>query len=125
MSRHYPADDASAPLLVLAHGAGAGQDHAWMVRVAKGLATRGVQVLTFNFPYIERGKSVPDPGPVLESAYADVWKDAGARFAGGKSMGGRIASQVAAKKGFTPPAAGLVYFGYPLHPPGKPDQRRD
>jgi predicted alpha/beta-hydrolase family hydrolase len=125
MPRDYPAQDPSAPRLVLAHGAGAGHDHAWMIRVAKGLAARGVHVVTFNFPYIERKKSVPDPAPVLESAFVDIWKGAGARFAGGKSMGGRMASQVAAKQAFVPPPAGLVYFGYPLHPPGKPDQRRD
>ena len=125
MPRDYPAQDPSAPKLVLAHGAGAGHDHAWMIRVAKGLAARGVHVVTFNFPYIERKKSVPDPAPVLESAFVDIWKGAGARFAGGKSMGGRMASQVAAKAAFDPPAAGLVFFGYPLHPPGKPDQRRD
>jgi hypothetical protein len=121
----YPAADPSAPLLVLAHGAGAGEDHPWMTRVAAGLATRGVHVLTFNFPYKGAGRSLPDPGPVLEAAFADVWREAGAVFAGGKSMGGRIASQAAAKRLLSPAPAGLVYFGYPLHPPGKPGQRRD
>jgi hypothetical protein len=121
----YPAADAAAPTLVLAHGAGAGEDHPWMTRVATGLAARGVHVVTFNFPYKEAGRSLPDPGPVLEAAFAGVWKDAGAAFAGGKSMGGRIASQAAAKGAFDPAPAGLVYFGYPLHPPGRPQQRRD
>jgi hypothetical protein len=123
--RSYPAADASAPRLVLAHGAGAGEDHPWMTRVAAGLAARGVHVLTFNFPYKEAGRSLPDPGPVLEAALVDVWKEAGAAFAGGKSMGGRIASQAAARQLLSPAPAGLVYFGYPLHPPGKPAQRRD
>jgi hypothetical protein len=117
MPRDYLAQDPSAPKLVLAHGAGAGHDHAWMIRVAKGLAARGVHVVTFDFPYIERGKSVPDPGPVLEAAFVDIWKGAGARFAGGKSMGGR--DGVAGRAGWqasVPPAAGPVFFGYPLHP---------
>jgi predicted alpha/beta-hydrolase family hydrolase len=75
---------------------------------------------------------VPDRPAVLEAHIAAVWKDAafklearGPMFAAGKSMGGRIASQVAAKGGFDPAPAGLIFFGYPLHPPGKPDQRRD
>jgi len=125
MPRHYPAGNPDAPLLVLGHGAGAGHEHPWMVRVAGGLASRGVQVLTFNFPYKDAGKSVPDPPSVLEAAFAGVWKGARARFAGGKSMGGRISSQAAARDLLEPAPAGLVFFGYPLHPPGKPAQRRD
>lgn len=119
--------------LVLAHGAGAGSSHPWMTRVAAGLETRGIQVVTFDFPYIRAGKSIPDRAPVLEAAWRDVWKGVieratGPVFAGGKSMGGRMASMVASRpgvNGFDPPAAGLVFFGYPLHPPGKPQQRRD
>jgi predicted alpha/beta-hydrolase family hydrolase len=115
---------------VLAHGAGAGHDHPWIKRVAKGLTARGVRVATFNFPYRDKGRPAPDPAPVLEECFQAVWSEVarasgGPVFAGGKSMGGRIASQVAARGGFTPAAAGLVFFGYPLHPPGKPDQRRD
>lgn len=119
--------------LVLAHGAGAGSAHPWMKRVAAGLEARGIQVVTFDFPYIAAGKSVPDRAPILEAAWRDVWKGVTERatgpvFAGGKSMGGRIASMVAAKfgtEGFDPAPAGLVFFGYPLHPPAKPQQRRD
>lgn len=126
--RDYPSTP-GAPTLVLAHGAGAGHDHPWMRRVAERLAERGVRVVTFDFPYRAEGRKVPDPGPVLEQAYAEVWRNVatggGRTFAGGKSMGGRIASQAAAGGLFAPPAAGLVFFGYPLHPPGKPDQRRD
>lgn len=101
-----------------------------MKRVANGLADRGVTVVTFNFPYKEEGRSAPDRGTVLEDSFARVWtavasQSAGRPFAGGKSMGGRIASQAAARGSFRPPAAGLVFFGYPLHPPGKPAQRRD
>jgi predicted alpha/beta-hydrolase family hydrolase len=119
--------------LVLAHGAGAGSTHPWMKRVAAGLAERGVQVVLFDFAYVAAGRSVPDKAPVLEATWREVWKGvteraAGPVFAGGKSMGGRIASMVAAHppiNGFDPPPAGLLFFGYPLHPPGKPQQRRD
>lgn len=124
------AEPRPVPLLVLAHGAGAGRDHPWMKRVAEGLTRRGVHVVTFNFPYMEAGRSAPDPGTVLEEAFQKVWREAtasarGPRFAGGKSMGGRIASQAAARGLFDPAPSGLVFFGYPLHPPGRPDQRRD
>jgi predicted alpha/beta-hydrolase family hydrolase len=136
--RVYAASAADAPLLVLGHGAGAGHDHPWMRHVAQGLAARGVHVVTFDFPYKAAKKSVPDPPAVLEAAFAKVWAEAPGAvaaeaagpaptrlFAGGKSMGGRIASQSAARGLFTPKADGLVFFGYPLHPPGKPQQRRD
>jgi hypothetical protein len=121
---------AGRPTLVLGHGAGAGHDHPWMRRVAEGLAARGMRVVTFNFPYVDAGRKLPDKGPELEAAFAAVWREAAASapgplFAGGKSMGGRIASQTAARGGFDPAPRGLVFFGYPLHPPGKPDQRRD
>lgn len=118
------------PTLVLAHGAGAGSAHPWMRYVAAELEARGVRVVTFDFPYMAAGRRFPDRAPVLESAFADAWArlvaDAkGPVFAGGKSMGGRIASQVAAKDDFSPPPTGLIFFGYPLHPPGNPEQRRD
>ncbi len=118
----------AGPVLVLGHGAGAGHDHPWMTRVVGGLAARGLRVVTFDFPYIAAGRRTPDPGRVLEDAFAAVWvsvRDEGPMFAGGKSMGGRIASQAAARSGLDPAPAGLVYFGYPLHPPGKPAERRD
>lgn len=119
--------------LVLAHGAGAGSSHPWMKKVAAGLEARGIQVVLFDFPYIRAGKSIPDRAPVLEAAWRDVWhgvmeRATGPVFAGGKSMGGRMASMVAAHAGadgFTSPPSGLVFFGYPLHPPAKPQQRRD
>ena len=112
----YPATHRS-PTLVFAHGAGAGQEHPWIVRAAKGLAARGIRVVTFNFPYKDAGRSAPDPGGVLEDAFAAVWRKAaagagGKLFAGGKSMGGRIASQAAARGLFEPAAAGLVFFGW-------------
>ena len=86
--------------VVLAHGAGAGKDHPWMRRVAAGFEAEGIRVVTFNFPYIAAGRHVPDRPAVLEAHIAAVWKAAAAEasgpmFAAGKSMGGRIASQVA------------------------------
>ena len=101
-----------------------------MRQVAEALTAAGLRVVTFNFPYIDAKRGAPDRPAVLEETIARVWREAAAEaqgpmFAGGKSMGGRIASQVAARGGFDPPAAGLVFFGYPLHPPGRPEQRRD
>jgi predicted alpha/beta-hydrolase family hydrolase len=116
--------------VVLAHGAGAGRDHPWMKRVVRAFEQHGARVVTFNFPYMDAGRSAPDRAPVLEAHFAAVWKDAvagatGPLIAAGKSMGGRIASQVAAGGGFDPAPSGLIFFGYPLHPPAKPTQRRD
>ena len=100
-----------------------------MVRMAAGLAERGVSAATFDFPYVTAGRHVPDRAPVLESAWRDAIAAARKAFAGlplfigGKSMGGRIASHVASQR--TDALAGLIFFGYPLHPPGRPQQRRD
>src|SRR4029079_18051128 len=102
----------AAPTLVLAPGAGAGSTHPWMVAVAKALEKRAIHVVTFDFPYRTAGKSMPDPPPVLERTWAEKWGEVAAKargplFAGGKSMGGRIASQVAAlQDGFHPMPAG-------------------
>ena len=101
-----------------------------MKRVVRAFEQHGARVVTFNFPYMDAGRSAPDRAPVLEAHFAAVWKDAvagatGPLIAAGKSMGGRIASQVAASGGFDPAPSGLVFFGYPLHPPAKPAQRRD
>lgn len=118
--------------LILAHGAGAGQRSQFMAESAAALADRGLDVVTFNFPYTEQGRRIPDRRPILEACYLAVidavrLELASARqalFIGGKSMGGRIATQVAAADRALP-IAGLVLLGYPLHPPGRPDQRRD
>jgi hypothetical protein len=118
-------------ILVLAHGAGAGQHSAFMTRVARALAGHGVAVATFDFPYVTARRKVPDKAPVLEQAWRDAIADLRSRpgvgelplFIGGKSMGGRIASHVAAQG--IQALRGLVFLGYPLHPPGKPQQRRD
>lgn len=121
-----------ATSLILAHGAGAGQRSPFIVAFAHALAARGVDVITFNFLYTEQHRHVPDRRPALEACYAAVIADlsrhvASAReslFIGGKSMGGRIATHVAAANKDLP-VRGLVLLGYPLHPPGRPDERRD
>ena len=118
--------------LILGHGAGAGQLHPFMTLFARGLAERGLDVLTFNFQYMDQKRKVPDPGPKLESCYRAVIESAATHkklkgnriFVGGKSMGCRIASQVAASAE-TPKISGVVFLGYPLHPPGRPEQLRD
>jgi predicted alpha/beta-hydrolase family hydrolase len=115
--------------LVLAHGAGAGQTSPFMVRVSKGLTDRGISTATFDFPYMTAKRHVPDKPPVLEEAWRQAIDEAARAFAGlplfigGKSMGGRIATQVAAAS--AGPVRGVVLLGYPLHPPGRPQQRRD
>ena len=121
--------------LILAHGAGAPQTHPFLTGFARDLASRGIEIVTFNFAYMERGRRVPDPAPRLERCYRAVIGlvrerpgAAGRRlFVGGKSMGGRIASQVVAgdaRDGSSPPVDGLVLLGYPLHPPGRPEKLR-
>jgi predicted alpha/beta-hydrolase family hydrolase len=131
-ARVYEPKDAPVAWLILAPGAGAGHDSAFMVSYARALSARRLTTVTFNFPYIERGRRVPDPARTLESCWtsvaAAVRDRAGATaalVAGGKSMGGRIASQVAADGALSGQLAGLVFLGYPLHPPGRPDRLRD
>lgn len=118
--------------LILAHGAGAGQRSPFIVAFAHALAARGLDVVTFNFLYSEQGRRLPDRRPALEACYnatiaATRRELPSARqrlFIGGKSMGGRIATHVCAADPDLA-VAGLVLLGYPLHPPGRPAQRRD
>ena len=111
--------------LVLAPGAGSSMKHPSIVRLQDGIAARGVTVATFDFPYRVRGGGAPDRQPVLVGAYGAV-VDAvraahpGRLFAGGRSMGGRMASHLA----ITTPLDGLVFVSFPLHPPGKPGIER-
>jgi predicted alpha/beta-hydrolase family hydrolase len=141
----YDASQPRGALLVLAHGAGAGQRHPFMTAVARGLAERGVDVVTFDFAYMAAKRKVPDKAPVLEETFRAVIAaaraglkagpytppDVGADlqvgpdrklFIGGKSMGGRMATHLGAQglEGLR----GIVALGYPLHPPGRPDQPR-
>jgi predicted alpha/beta-hydrolase family hydrolase len=118
--------------LALAHGAGGNQTSKFMVDFAQALAARGIDTITFNFLYSEAGRGLPDRNDKLETCYLKIieahhkgalGKNAGNKLViGGKSMGGRIASQVAARK--ADGIAGLVLLGYPLHPPGRPDKLR-
>lgn len=129
----YPAEAPTRnAALILAHGAGAGQRSPFLVSFALALSARGLDVITFNFPYIEERRRVPDRRPVLEACYdaivAKVYRSVpsarDALFVGGKSMGGRMATHLAAANP-TLPVMGLVLLGYPLHPPGRPTERRD
>lgn len=124
------ADDAAHPwaALALAHGAGAGMEHPFLQGVAEALVAAGVSVLRFTFPYRAAGRRMPGPAAhatatwraamtVLAEENPDV-----PQFSAGKSYGGRMASMAAADGVIAP--AGLVYLGYPLHPPGAPDKLR-
>ena len=115
-------------LLVLAHGAGAGHFHPFMTNYASAFAARGITVVTFNFPYMEQRRRTPDRAPVLEDAFRRAVAGAVAHpdvrasklFIGGKSMGGRMATHVAASLNSwpqAPPPSGVIAFGYPLAPP--------
>jgi hypothetical protein len=136
----YPAETDALATLVLGHGAGAHQSSDFMVGFANGLSARGLDVVTFNFPFTERGKKLPDPQPVLEECYRAVLSEvsgdhrlgAGPLFIGGKSLGGRMATHVAASLAIDAGSVsawptrlrGLILLGYPLHPPGRPQQVR-
>lgn len=115
---------------IVAHGAGAGLDHPFMTGTAEGLAAEGVSAMRFNFPYVEEGRRSPDRAPVLVEAWRAALDEAGRRgaalplVASGKSLGGRMASMLAAEEGESFTASALVFFGYPLHAPGKADQPR-
>jgi predicted alpha/beta-hydrolase family hydrolase len=117
---------------VFAHGAGAGMNHSFMEKVAGYFADEGVGTMRFNFPYKEKGKKGPDPAPILmetiRSAVKTALKYSGddPLFAGGKSMGGRMTSMAASdseKEGMEK-VKGIIFFGFPLHAPGKPSNDR-
>jgi uncharacterized protein len=118
-------------LLVLAHGAGAGMNHPFLEKLALELATVEVATFRYQFPYMEHRRRVPDSPGVLTSTVRAAIRAANESlpdlpiFAGGKSMGGRMTSQAAAEH---PPefqgVKGLVFFGFPLHPPGRPGTKR-
>lgn len=121
--------DAARALYVFAHGAGAGMAHRFMAAAAAGLAQRGFGVLRFNFPAMERGAKRPDP-PALAHAAVRAAVDAAARLApglpliaGGKSFGGRMSSQAQAAAAL-PGVHGIAFFGFPLHPAGRPATER-
>ncbi|MGD6978465.1 MULTISPECIES: alpha/beta hydrolase family protein [Citricoccus] len=114
--------------VVVAHGAGAGMDHPFLIGFTGALNDAGVATWRFNFPYAEAGKKFPDRAPKAVATWRAVMAAARERaggaqvWAAGKSFGGRMASMAVAE-GME--AAGLVFLGYPLHPPGKPGKLRD
>ena len=124
-----PNPDRDPTCLIIAHGAGGPMYSPFITLFHKGLAEKGHLTVKFNFPYMEARRKVPDKREILESSYRQVIEtvknsDYHPRriFAGGKSMGGRIASQVVAAG---EEVDGLFFLGYPLHRPGQPDILRD
>jgi len=114
--------------VILAHGAGQGMNSPFMRFFHDALAVRGLLSVQFNFAYMDEGRKIPDPQPKMQALYRQVVDEVAATHRpqtiviGGKSMGGRVASYIAAN---TEGVRGLVFLGYPLHPPGKQDQLRD
>jgi uncharacterized protein len=116
-------------LMVLAHGAGAGMNHAFMKALSKSLAGLGIGTIRFNFSYMEKGKKMPDPPAIAEKTVSSVLEKAHTLFpdvpliAGGKSFGGRMTSQLVARQA---PAflKGIAFYGFPLHAMGKPSTDR-
>lgn len=126
-----------APRLLLAHGAGAPADSAFMEQLASALSAEGVATLRFEFPYMKKRrqdgrKRPPDRQPVLLDHFrgaiatllAEPVEEGSRLFIGGKSMGGRMASHMIAQAGLQSEVCGAICFGYPFHPPGKPDRWR-
>jgi predicted alpha/beta-hydrolase family hydrolase len=114
---------------VFAHGAGAGMTHSFMVEVATGLFDRDIAILRYQFPYMQKGSKRPDSPAVAHAAVRAAVAEAARHcpelplFAGGKSFGGRMTSQAQAQTPL-PEVRGLVFFGFPLHPAGKPSEER-
>lgn len=114
---------------IFAHGAGAGMKHAFMEKVSVALAEVNIGVLRYNFPYAEKNYKRPDPAPILLEAVSSACKVAREYvknvplFAGGKSMGGRMSS-MAASDNMLSDLRGIIFFGFPLHAPGKPSDSR-
>jgi len=126
-------DGPSTPMravVFLAHGAGSDMENASMTLLAAKLVQAGFGVLRFNFIYSELKRGRPDTEETLIRTWIDVWdrglppSDDVPRLAGGRSMGGRMASLAAAKRPEAFRPDGLVFFAYPLHPPGQPDRLR-
>lgn len=114
-------------IVIIAHGAGAGKDHPFLVGLAGGLGVQGFSTLRFNFPYVEQGRRMPGPAAHAVAtwnavvAWARTQEPSARVWATGKSYGGRMASMAAAE-GLA--VDGLAYLGYPLHAPGKPEKPR-
>jgi predicted alpha/beta-hydrolase family hydrolase len=129
VTAEYILPEKSICIMTLAHGAGAGMDHAWMVELAGGLAAVGIATLRFNFPFMEKKKGPADRPPVAHATIAAALDHAHAGFpalslfASGKSFGGRMTSQLLAEHP-RPEVRGIVFYGFPLHPAKKPSIER-
>ncbi len=129
VSALFEVPEQAIALLLLAHGAGAGMEHAFMNAMAERLVALNLGVLRYNFPYMEAGRRRPDFHGRLTATVRAANQFAGEqfpdlpRFAGGKSMGGRMTSRAEAERGLDG-VRGLVFVGFPLHPAGKPSQER-
>ena len=116
-------------ILTLAHGAGAGMNHEFMVTISKALAEKDIATLRFNFPFMENKKGRPDSPAVAHKTIETAINKARKLFpslpvfAAGKSFGGRMSSQYLAAQP-TAHVKGIIFFGFPLHPPGKPSIER-
>lgn len=116
-------------IITLAHGAGAGMNHSFMVTLAKSLAEEGIATVRFNFPFAEGKKGRPDPPAVahktVEAAISKAHElfPSLPLFAAGKSFGGRMSSQFLSTH-FDTPVKGIIFYGFPLHPSGKPSIER-
>jgi predicted alpha/beta-hydrolase family hydrolase len=116
-------------VMALAHGAGAGMAHPFLATLAEELAEVGMATLRYQFPYMEQKRRVPDRPPILTATVAAAVRAARKEvpdaplLAGGKSMGGRMTS-TAASQGQLDDVRGLVFFGFPLHPPKQPGTKR-
>lgn len=133
--RHYHADQdvVMGVTYVLAPGASLGHDSTFIVEFARRLASHGLDVITFNFPFLQKGSKRPDSNQSLRGCYQRVLDciinieavRTQPILAGGKCLGGLIASYIASgREGFSQPVAGLIFLGYPLHPPQRPEQLR-
>jgi hypothetical protein len=121
--------DTLKAMVVLAHGAGAGMHHNFMVRLSESLASYGIGTLRFNFPYMEKGKKMPDFPAIAEKTVQVVLEETHRMFpdtpivGAGKSFGGRMTSQLLSRE-ILPFVKAIIFYGFPLHPMGKPGTDR-
>ncbi|HEY6978357.1 MAG TPA: alpha/beta family hydrolase, partial [Chitinophagaceae bacterium] len=129
VSAEYIVPETSMCIITLAHGAGAGMNHSFMVTLAKSLAEKGIATLRFNFPFAELKKGRPDIPAVAHKTVEAAITNAQELFpmlplfVAGKSFGGRMSSQYLSSHSQTA-VKGIIFYGFPLHPSGKPSTER-
>ncbi len=129
VSAEYIIPEKSNCIMTLAHGAGAGMNHTFMITLANSLAEQGIATLRFNFPFIEHKKRRPDVPAVahqtIQAAINNVYElfPSVPLFVSGKSFGGRMSSQYLSAQPHTA-VKGIIFYGFPLHPAGKPSVER-